>query len=96
MTDAEQKLWYRLRAERLEGWKFRRQVPIGSFVADFVCERARLVIEVDGGQHAEHEQYDAARTEALREQGYRVIRFWNGDVLANLEGVLEAIVAELR
>ena len=96
MTDAEHRLWYRLRAGRLEGWKFRRQVPIGCYVADFLCEQARLVVEVDGGQHADREQHDAQRTEALRACGYRVIRFWNSDVLGNLEGVLETIVTALR
>jgi len=91
MTDAECALWYRLRAGRLEGMKFRRQVPLGPCVVDFLCERARLVVEIDGGQHAEQTDRDAARSEWLSARGYRVVRFWNDEVLENLEGVLEAI-----
>ncbi len=97
MTDAERLLWYRLRAGRFQGWKFRRQVPLGDFVVDFLCEAARLVVEVDGGQHGERIAIaeDAKRSQWLNRQGYRVVRFWNNDVMANMEGVLEALNAAL-
>jgi very-short-patch-repair endonuclease len=91
MTDAEQRLWYYLRAGRFEGWKFRRQVPLGPYVVDFLCEQARLIVEVDGGQHAERISRDSTRTDWLRARGYAVIRFWNNDVLANIEGVLATL-----
>jgi len=91
MTDAEQKLWYRLRAGRFQGWKFRRQVPLGRFIVDFLCEEARLIVEVDGGQHAERLREDSERTEWLGARGYAVIRFWNNDVLGNIEGVLATL-----
>jgi very-short-patch-repair endonuclease len=95
MTDAERRLWYYLRAGRLHGFTFRRQVPLGSYVVDFLCEQARLVVELDGGQHAERVEYDASRTQWLNARGYRVVRFWNNDVLANTEGVMAAIEADL-
>ena len=95
LTDAERKLWYALRDRRFEGFKFLRQVPIGPFVADFVCRREALIIEVDGGQHALQVDKDEARTDFLMYEGFRVIRFWNGDVLKNLEGVLTTIRLEL-
>ena len=91
MTDAEWVLWYQLRGNRFGGMKFRRQVPLGPYVVDFLCERARLVIEVDGGQHAERRDRDDVRSEWLNARGYRVLRFWNGDVLENPDGVLEAV-----
>ena len=91
MTDAEAKLWYYLRGRRFEGRKFRRQVPLGDYVVDFVCEHARLIIEVDGGQHADRLAYDGARTAWLESRGYGVVRFWNHDVLGNMEGVLESL-----
>jgi very-short-patch-repair endonuclease len=94
MTDAERKLWSILRDSQLDGAKFRRQQPIGPFIGDFVCQSARLIIEADGGQHAQSES-DARRTAFLRSKGYRVLRFWNNDVLENLEGVAEAILAAL-
>ena len=90
MTDAEQRLWRHLRAHRLEGAKFKRQQPLGPYVVDFVCFESRLVIEVDGGQHQDSEA-DASRDAWLREQGFRILRFWNNDVLANLPAVLETI-----
>jgi len=93
---AEQKLWARLRAGQLAGLKFRRQHPIGRFIADFCCPAHRLIIEIDGDSHAERATYDAARTAWLEEQGYRVIRFLNDDVQHRLEAVLEAIVAECQ
>ncbi len=91
MTDAEKRLWSHLRRDGLDGNHFRRQKPVGPFVADFVCVARRLVIEVDGGQHAEHAGADARRTAFLERRGYRVVRFWNNEVLANTEGVLETI-----
>src|SRR5260221_493475 len=75
MTGAEQRLWYHLRAGRFQGWKFRRQVPLGRYVVDFLCEEARLVVEVDGGQHAERLEQDSARTQWLAAQGYAIVRF---------------------
>ncbi|SEA36585.1 Very-short-patch-repair endonuclease [Rubrimonas cliftonensis] len=87
MTDAERALWARLRARGLGGWKFRRQAPLGSFIADFLCAEARLVVEVDGGQHAES-LHDAARDALLATKGYCVARYWNSEVLANMDGVL--------
>ena len=93
--DAERALWFRLRDRRLNGLKFRRQMPIGDFVADFCCESARLIIEVDGGQHAERSEADRIRTVALEAQGYLVLRFWNNDVLRNMDGVLQSIVQTL-
>jgi very-short-patch-repair endonuclease len=92
-TDAENRLWYYLRGRRLEGAKFLRQLPIGGFVADFACREAHLAIELDGGQHCE--AIDGPRTEVIEQFGYRVIRFWNHDVLQNTYGVLEGIRAEL-
>jgi very-short-patch-repair endonuclease len=89
MTDAERKLWYRLRAHRLNGTSFRRQVPIGRYIADFVCLQARLIIEVDGGQHGT--ERDAKREAWLRGQSFHVLRFWNNDVHANIDGVLQVI-----
>lgn len=94
-TKAEKTLWTRLRAGQLDGFKFVRQFPIGTHVADFACRGARLVIELDGGQHATSDS-DAARTALIEAHGYRVIRFWNHDVLANIDGVLESLRAELR
>jgi very-short-patch-repair endonuclease len=95
-TDAERKLWSALRQKQLDGFKSRRQVPMGGFVADFACLSERLIVEVDGGQHdAEHEK-DAARTAWLNSRGYRVIRFWNNDVLANLDGVVRTILTALH
>ena len=73
------------------GFPFRRQVPIGPYIADFVCPSARLVIEVDGSQHEENKEYDEARTARIEEDGYRVLRFWNNEVLGNIEGVLEVV-----
>jgi very-short-patch-repair endonuclease len=89
-TDAELKLWLHLRNRRLDGLKFRRQVRIAGFVADFLCEDAKLIVEVDGGQHAESER-DLARSKVLQAAGFEVLRFWNNDVWENVEGVLEPI-----
>ena len=91
MTDAERKLWPLLRRKQLQGFRFRRQVSIGPYVADFACHSARLVVELDGGQHAERIERDKRRTAWLGSVGYRVLRFWNGEVFTNTEGVLETI-----
>jgi very-short-patch-repair endonuclease len=94
-TDAENRLWLHLRRKQLRGLRFRRQHPIGRYVVDFFCPEAKLIIEVDGGQHAAREAADDIRTSWLEARGYRVLRFWNNDVLANTEGVLFAIVEAL-
>ena len=90
-TDAEQRLWYHLRAHRFMGLKFKRQKPMGPYIVDFVCVERGLIIELDGGQHAEQTAYDQQRDAWLCNQGYTVLRFWNNDVMRELEGVLEAI-----
>ena len=95
-TDAEQAVWRLLRAKQAGGYGFRRQVPIGRYIVDFVCPSERLIVELDGGQHAENAVADARRTRWLESEGYRVMRVWNSDALANPEGVLEAILLELR
>ena len=87
MTDAERKLWSLLRRKQLAGFRFRRQVPLGPFVADFACYSARLVIEVDGGQHNTQVPQDAVRETWLRHEGYTVMRFWNHEVLTQIETV---------
>ncbi|BBC71936.1 DNA methylase [Altererythrobacter sp. B11] len=89
-TDAEQALWPYLRGRRLGGLKFRRQATVGPYVADFLCAEKRLIVELDGGQHSP--EADAARTAALEQLGYRVIRFWNADVLTNRDSVLAEIL----
>ncbi len=94
-TEAEQRLWYHLRAHRFMGLKFKRQKPMGRYVVDFVCMERRLIIELDGGQHAERASYDKIRDEWLRTQGYTVLRFWNNDVMQQLENVLEQIRSTL-
>jgi very-short-patch-repair endonuclease len=95
-TAAERLLWKHLRLRNIEGYKFRRQYPIGEFVADFACLEAMLVIEVDGGQHADSEEYDLRRTKTIEAQGFRVLRFWNNEVLGNIDGVLQSISAGVR
>jgi very-short-patch-repair endonuclease len=90
-TDAEQKLWLSLRNRRLAGLKFRRQAPVAGFIADFLCDEAKLVIELDGSQHAENEN-DVTRTAALNAAGFEVLRFWNNEVVETLDGVLQRIV----
>ena len=95
LTDAERKLWFALRDRRLDGHKFVRQEAIGPYIVDFVCREKKLIIEVDGGQHAENAR-DRVREAALVANGYRVQRFWNSDVLSNRDGVLTVILAELQ
>ena len=90
-TDAEARLWRHLRAKRLSGSKFKRQQPIGPFIVDFVSLGHRLVIEVDGSQHIENAAEDAARTEWLTQRGFRVLRFWNDEVLRDTQQVLASI-----
>jgi very-short-patch-repair endonuclease len=95
MTEAEKKLWSVLRDNGVAGFAFRRQVPIGAFIADFVCQKAKIIIEVDGGQHDRSSEQELARTAFLNSEGYRVLRFWNNEVMANLDGVYESIVGAL-
>lgn len=95
MTPAEDKLWQELRAKRLSGYKFRRQVPFAQYVVDFVCEQAKLIIEVDGTQHDENQAYDDERTQFLNKAGYQVMRYKNGSVLADLDEVLDDIYFHL-
>ena len=94
-TDAEQMLWRHLRARHLQGWKFRRQHQLGSYIVDFVRPDAQLIVELGGGQHADQLIYDERRTLELQAMGYRVLRFWNNDVLASLESVLEVLLEAL-
>ena len=94
-TDTERKLWHHIRDKQIENFRFRRQRPIGKYIVDFICLEANLVIELDGGQHADHQQYDAERTKYLTAQGLHVLRYWNNDVMQNIEGVLEDIRAAL-
>jgi very-short-patch-repair endonuclease len=94
-TEAEDKLWYALR-ERMPAHKWRFQVPFHPYYADFACLKAKLIIEVDGGQHDDGRASDTRRTSFLESQGFKVLRFWNHDVLANTDGVLEAISLSLR
>jgi very-short-patch-repair endonuclease len=95
-TDAEAILWSRLRNRQMAGRKFRRQVPLLGYVADFASLDAKLIIELDGGQHAEQAEADEKRTRALEEVGFIVLRFWNADVFSNLDSVLETIHATLK
>jgi len=91
MTEAEQRIWSILRKRQIGGYKFRRQHPLGSFILDFACLEAKLVIEIDGGQHTDQRDYDQQRTDWLESQGYHVMRFWNNEVLNKTEAVKEAI-----
>jgi len=96
MTDAEYALWYHLRNKLFCGIRFNRQVIIGHYIVDFCSRKLKLVIELDGIQHVEQEQYDLERTKFLTAQGYKVIRFWNDEVLKNIDNVLEAIYVEIE
>jgi len=90
-TDSEKLLWSRLRNRQLEGRKFRRQQIIGPYIADFLCLEPKLIVELDGGQHVEQQDSDAARTAYLSAMGYQVLRFWNNEAISNIEAVLESI-----
>src|SRR6185437_1302749 len=94
-TTAEARLWNRLRARGIDSHKFIRQHPIGQFVVDFICRERRLVVEIDGGQHADNPR-DVIRDQWLRKHNYRILRFWNNDVMSNMDGVLETIAEALR
>ena len=100
MTEAERRVWQILRSHRMTGYQFRRQVPIGRYIADFVCPTlcargARLIVEIDGGQHDRSSPREAERSGYLQNQGYRVLRSWNNEVLANIDGVHKTIAEEL-
>jgi very-short-patch-repair endonuclease len=90
-TDVELLLWQQLRNRRLCGYKFRRQFPITPYIADFACLELKLIIELDGGQHADQTNYDSQRSMFLEQRGFKIIRFWNNEVIGNIESVLEAI-----
>jgi very-short-patch-repair endonuclease len=95
-TDAERHLWSRLRGRQLDGYKFRRQHPVGRYIVDFLCVEAALAVEVDGGQHQRREDVDLARTRFLQARGLEVIRFWNHDALKHTDEVLEVIRSRLQ
>ena len=95
-TDAEHRLWQCLRQRQFGDFKFRRQHPFENYVIDFVCLEAKLAVEVDGGQHAEQEQDDALRTRALTDAGFKVLRFWNNEVMQDIEAVKESIWLALQ
>jgi len=95
MTDIERLLWQALRYKQVNGNRFRRQHPIGRYIVDFACIEQKLVIELDGRQHQEQVAYDEQRTASLQAQGWQVLRFWNNDILNNLEGVLTRIAENL-
>ena len=94
-TDAERKIWQQLRSHNLNGVKFRRQHPVGPYIIDFICINEKLVIELDGSQHQRQEDYDAERTAYLERNGYRVMRFWDNDVLLRTDDVMQVIVDTL-
>jgi very-short-patch-repair endonuclease len=95
MTDAERRLWWLLRSRQMEDYKFRRQHSVGRFFLDFACVECRLAVEADGGQHADN-AYDEHRTTWLESEGWRVLRFWNNDILQNTEGVMAIVLGALR
>ena len=94
-TEAEKRVWRHLRNRGLAGRKFRRQYPIGPYIADFVCLEQRLIIEADGGQHMEQVAEDKRRTEFIESQGFKVLRLWNNEVLEDIDAVLNVILSEL-
>jgi len=95
-TDAEKRLWLAIRNRQLSGFKFKRQVPVGSYIVDFICHDKNLIVELDGGQHSRQVEADENRTAWLEARGYKLIRFWNNEVLENLEGVLTSITEFLK
>ena len=96
MSEAETRLWHHLRAGRLNGYKFRRQQPMGNYIVDFVCVTPKLIIEADGGQHAEQAEYDQARSLYLSGLGFTVLRFWNDEILRQTDEVLAEILRVLQ
>ena len=96
MSEAETRLWHHLRAGRLNGYKFRRQQPMGDYIVDFVCVTPKLIIEADGGQHAEQAEYDQARSLYLNGLGFTVLRFWNDEILRQTDEVLAEILRVLQ
>ncbi|NBR26905.1 MAG: endonuclease domain-containing protein [Betaproteobacteria bacterium] len=92
LTDAEKRLWQKINRRQIGAFKFRRQHPIGEYIVDFVCLERHLIVELDGGQHAAQVAYDDQRTAWLKSRGYRVLRFWNNDVMSNTDGVVEKIL----
>lgn len=96
MTPEELRLWYLLRGRRFFGYKFRRQMPIGAYIVDFACFKAKLIIELDGGQHQDEEDYDQLRTAYLKTNGWEVVRFWNNEFRVNEEDVLNIILQRLQ
>ena len=96
MSEAETRLWHHLRAGRLNGYKFRRQQPMGNYIVDFVCVTPKLIIEADGGQHAEQAEYDQARSLYLNDLGFTVLRFWNDEILRQTDEVLAEILRVLQ
>ena len=95
-TDAESKLWYQLRNRRFQNHKFRRQHILCDYIVDFICLQKKLVIELDGGQHAEQNEYDSARTQKLEADGFQVLRFWNNEIFNSIDSVLETIYRALN
>jgi len=96
LTDAEKKLWQKLRNKQINAHKFRRQFVLGNYIVDFICLGKRLIIEVDGGQHMDNANYDLQRDEWLKNQNYKILRFWNNQVLNEIDSVLEVIVKNLE
>lgn len=90
-TDVERRLWHRIRDKQIDEFRFRRQRPIGRYIVDFICLEAKLIVELDGGQHATSDEYDKSRTAFLESLGYRVVRFWNNEVTENMDGVLQRL-----
>ena len=96
LTEAESLLWMHLRYRQIGGYKFRRQHPVGHYIVDFACLEKKLIIEVDGGQHAQRVEDDNIRTEELQSQGFQVLRFWNGEILGEIESVKAVILEGLE
>lgn len=94
-TEAEKLFWWEVRDRRLDGHKFKRQYLVGGYIADFVCIEQKLIVELDGGQHAEATEHDEMRSAILQSLGFRVLRVWNAEIFTNMEGVIDAVLAEL-
>jgi very-short-patch-repair endonuclease len=95
MTDAEKLFWYKVRDRRLAGYKFKRQVPVGPYIVDFSCLDYKVVVEIDGGQHNDNSA-DIIRDQFLQDSGFKVLRYWNNEILNNIDGVLEALILILN